>query len=336
MDDARALATAYAAPDAVLSPLSSTPSKRLYRINRPGRTPWLLLVAPPGSVADPRADARMLDFLARHGYPAPRVVRTTAGDTVCAGEQGQVLVTTFVEGAALPADREAYTRLGQAVGRLHVLPASAAQPPLRPAGMLPRNELAFARRQLATVRDRVPAALAARFEALAAACRADAWADGLPAVLLHNDCHPANAIQTPDGQVVLIDWEGAGLGPAIIDLGFLLVSCAVPLPAGWADALRPDSWAAAPQQAAWQTPAPDRALLAAVIDGYRRERVPSAAELALLPEALRFRSLVAAACALARQIDRGLAVDPEPWWSARLAAVDALAAEARQRLGAVL
>jgi len=58
------------------------------------------------------------------------------------------------------------------------------------------------------------------------------------------------------GEVVLIDWEGAGLGPAIIDLGFLLISCAIPLLVGW-----DDGTAALP----WQSPAhPPRLRLLAV------------------------------------------------------------------------
>lgn len=43
----------------------------------------------------------------------------------------------------------------------------------------------------------------------------------LPTVIIHNDYHPANIIQTTGGQLVPVDWEGAGLGPAVIDVGFL-------------------------------------------------------------------------------------------------------------------
>jgi len=45
---------------------------------------------------------------------------------------------------------------------------------------------------------------------------------------------------------------------------------------------------------------------------------------------MRFRSLVAAACSLAQQIQRGLREEPSRWWWARYAASDALAEQARQ------
>ncbi len=57
-------------------------------------------------------------------------------------------------------------------------------------------------------------------------------------MIIHNNCHPGNAIRTADGKVVLIDWEGAGWGPAVLDVGFLLISCDTEAP--WTPRLEAD------------------------------------------------------------------------------------------------
>jgi hypothetical protein len=50
---------------------------------------------------------------------------------------------------------------------------------------------------------------------------ADDCAD-LPHAFVHPDFVPDNAIVTPDGETVVIDWAGAGRGPRLPSLGFLL------------------------------------------------------------------------------------------------------------------
>lgn len=39
---------------------------------------------------------------------------------------------------------------------------------------------------------------------------------------MHPDFVPANAIATPDERLVIVDWTGAGRGPRLWSLGFLL------------------------------------------------------------------------------------------------------------------
>ena len=180
------------------------------------------------------------------------------------------------------------------------------------AGMLPRTELAAALSWLAEVRDALSPTHRMRHDRLVAACHTIDLLEDLPTVLIHNDCHPGNSIQTPDGKAVLIDWEGAGRGPAIVDIGFLLVSCEI-------EAFGPNRL----------TPDPNR--MAAVINGYCRHHRLTPRELERLPDAVRFRAVIACAGGLWSMIREGRASDGADWAWARYAAAVEIAARAREQ-----
>jgi thiamine kinase-like enzyme len=93
----------------------------------------------------------------------------------------------------------------------------------------------------------------------------------LPPAIIHGDSWAGNAVQTATYQTILIDWEPSGQGLAILDLGRLLLHCHQTLAA---PTTIPAS--VSPQ------------FIAAVVDGYCQERVPTALERAMLLEAIRF------------------------------------------------
>jgi Ser/Thr protein kinase RdoA (MazF antagonist) len=94
----------------------------------------------------------------------------------------------------------------------------------------------------------------------------------LPTTLIHGDCWAENGIRTQGECATLIDWECAGLGIAIADLGSLLLHCHF-------DQI--DNIDVAEYH-------PDPQRIAAVVRGYCRWRSPGAEELAALLEAIRF------------------------------------------------
>lgn len=296
-----------------LRPLVVTAEKRAYRVETAhGGLLVLRASAQVRAAIDAQAHAATLTFLAGQRYPAARVVADRAGAAVVEAEGWQLLVTTFVEGAPLAFTSASLHLLGARLGELHALdPAAAARavPPLRRAGMLPTNELAWALGQLRAVEALVPQLRRARYDWLLGAIDALDRCEGLPIVIIHNDAHPGNAIVAPDGEVVLIDWEGAGFGPAILDLGFLLSSAEIAPP--WAPPLPPDP-----------------ARLRAIIAGYRQHRQLNGAELARLPDAIRFRALVFGAVDFAARVRANTRDDELPWWLARYNAATTLAARA--------
>ena len=294
-----------------LRPLVVTAEKRAYRVETAHGGPLVLRASAQVRAAiDAQAHAATLAFLAGQRYPAARVVIERAGAVVAEAEGWQLLVTTFVEGAPLAFGSAHLHLLGARLGELHALDpvaAALAVPPLQRAGMLPTNELAWALGQLRVVEALVPQSRRARYDWLLGAIDALDRCEGLPIVVIHNDAHPGNAIVAPDGAVVLIDWEGAGFGPAIVDLGFLISSCDISVP--WAPPLPPDP-----------------ARLRAIIAGYRQHRQLNDAELARLPDAIRFRALVFGAVDFAARVRANTADAELPWWLARYNAAPSLAA----------
>jgi Ser/Thr protein kinase RdoA (MazF antagonist) len=263
-----------------------------------------------------RGDGAVLRWVAQRGIPAERVVPTLEGEDAVALGEWSVLVTGFVAGA--PADRSPATlrRLGDALGRLHALPpppeATLAAAVGRAGGATPANDLPFGRGCLERVAGRVPPHLAGEYAALRGALAATGDGAGLPQRLSHNDCHLGNALQTAEGEVVLIDWAGSGQWPRVAALGVLLFSCAVQAPGE----------------------APGGGGLAAVepvLEGYRRHVTLTAAEVAYLPQAVRFRPAVIAARELATAIEAGQTPDAAGW-GARYGEAEAVAARASAAL----
>lgn len=43
--------------------------------------------------------------------------------------------------------------------------------------------------------------------------------DNFPQALIHTDINPGNSVQRPDSSIVLVDWDDAGIGTRVLDLG---------------------------------------------------------------------------------------------------------------------
>ncbi|MFC7619526.1 phosphotransferase enzyme family protein [Microlunatus sp. GCM10028923] len=274
--------------------------------------------------------AAVLSALDRAGFPVPPVLTDRNGRTVTEfrsdTETVQILIIGYVEGRPTPFHPEPLGRLGGALGQLHrdgsaAIQAAAGPPAGLPvvdrAGMLPAGELRFGLSRLAAAGGRGTAAERVVADRLIAACRAGLdFGHGLTSVFLHGDAHPWNSLLAADGSVIMIDWDSSGPGPAVIDLGFLAVSCAT---GGLTGPLA----------------APDPARLSAMAAGYRREFTLSDADLDALPFAVAFRVLVAAAVGFGTLLAAGRSPLNEPsirWSLDRLSAAPRIADDLRRLL----
>ncbi|HEX3874649.1 MAG TPA: SAM-dependent methyltransferase [Solirubrobacteraceae bacterium] len=199
----------------------------VFRVDQHSRPSWVARVfqaARPPEAAE--RDAQILRGLERIGFPAERCAHPEPVST----HDGQaVLVTEFLAGRKPAARPRTFRALGDLLGRLHTLPAGPAST-ARPGGAWhhlaleggPRDELAAAGALLDDARRRVRSEHHALYETLRQAlARADDCHD-LPHALTHPDFVHANAVAGPDGEIAMIDWTGAGRGPRLSSVGFLL------------------------------------------------------------------------------------------------------------------
>jgi aminoglycoside phosphotransferase (APT) family kinase protein len=187
-------------------------------VYRVGGQDWVARVFPEmRSLADVAGDADILRKLEDGGFPAERC----AHDEPVSEFGGRaVLVTEFVEG--VPADKpgRTFAYLGALLGRLHARDGAG----LRPGG-------AWHHLASGTPTDEIDAVLKLIDDhvLLDEVCELDDCAD-LPHAFVHPDFVPANAITTAEDKVVIVDWTGAGRGPRLWSLGFLLWSAGMRSP----------------------------------------------------------------------------------------------------------
>jgi Ser/Thr protein kinase RdoA (MazF antagonist) len=192
---------------------------------------WVARVFSPQRPVDAVAgDADVLRWLAGHDYPAERCATaepvSTLGDCT-------VLVTEAV--AAVPRAQRRQTikdaggirGLGELLGVLHTLPLDGA--PARPGGGWhhmadgsPADELAAAAQWLEAAEADASFRDVAHYGALADALEFADGGDGLPQSFTHPDFVLANVVAAAGPAMVLVDWAGAGRGPRLSALAFLL------------------------------------------------------------------------------------------------------------------
>jgi Ser/Thr protein kinase RdoA (MazF antagonist) len=194
----------------------------IYRIHDSRDHVWLLRLLRLPHAADAFMETgRMLQWLEQQQYPVPHLFTTRHRQIVGVLDGWASLLLSYVDGTVLDITSTDFALFGYTLGRLHSLSLPAGSS-LRPSRWHPAL-LAETARKLAAGQDRVPASI----QPFVAAMR-----DSLAPIvgyfhdlrLTHGDCWYKNAIKTADQGVVLIDWDGAGVGLPILDLGYLLLT----------------------------------------------------------------------------------------------------------------
>ncbi len=295
-----------------LEPLLLKPDKRIFKITTDKGITWVVRAyAPDTSRIEVEDYIRNLLFLEKHNFPAERLIRTKAQENFVEVDDWNFLVTSFVSGKKLDSSSESFKLLGETLGKLHSINlADSLEIPK--SKMLPRKEINYALSELAKVKSQVPENLISRFEYLESELNKLNFGEDLPEVFIHSDCHPSNAVRVNLGEVVLFDWQESGLGPAVMDLAYLLLSCDRMAPWLHQDALNdPDPW---PEER-----------IKAVIEGYKKYFTLTQKDLNLLPDMLRFRSLIFGAVNFSRLVKGQTKDDESLWWWKRFNASNEIA-----------
>jgi Ser/Thr protein kinase RdoA (MazF antagonist) len=273
--------------------------------------------------------ARTLALLAEAAYPAPRPVRTRTGELVGVAGTWLTWATSFAAGPVARPTLGQLRQVGAALGHLHLIAAVPGVVRISdgPPGLAPRHPAAAVPASLARL-DWAPGALPAAWQPMHAQVRTvlaevAAMADTVPETIVHGNVWARHVVQSSPSAVSLVGWEAGGLGLAVLDLGNALIEC-------HRDAARPED---RPERSPI-TPSPSR--IAALAQGYARVRVPSAAELELLPAAAAFTAAVISSVHLELALAGGVAgpvLDARlAWLQNRLSVAGAVAAIARDCL----
>jgi len=259
---------------------------RMFRVEQSGELPMVLFAAHDDLVNNRtfrwqsnqcvsdwlQQRAQLLLFLAEQAYPAPRVLPSLEGALMVRYQQWNLLLTTFIEGRTSLVTPENMSLLASTLGQLHHLSLSSFSPSAS-AWWNSSYSLPHALERLQSVQGDVPASYWGLYEQCRETLRTiqHLWLT-LPQALIHGDCWAPNGVRLPDSQeVVLIDWEGAGKGPAILDLGSFLLHCQDDEHGALAETM-------------------NESRISAVVQGYSQWRIPSSPEIDLLLDAIRFRS----------------------------------------------
>ncbi len=219
------------------------------------------------------SQAALLTYLEHQEYFAPHVLHTLAGSSVALYENWMALMVSYVDGMLADFSPEQLTLLGTQIGKLHAQSEHILDNPYRSA--FPYSRLHPQQLQIsasyAPQEEQLPEVLRELYQASIATIATLQQAVQLPITLLHGDCWPHNAVIDENRRLTLIDWDCAGLGPAILDVGYLLLSCHLgkpQLPMMHADPL----------------------LIEAVMRGYYQQRQLTKYELSVLREAVHFET----------------------------------------------
>ena len=205
----------------------------VWRVDRHDGPSWVARLFPATRPMEAVAgDAEVLRWLADHDFPAERCATP---QSVSVLEGRGLLVTEYVQ--AVAGDRReairdlgGLRRLGALLGRLHTLPEGpgavtregGAWHHLAEGG--PHAEISAALKQLDDAEGLVPAGQRRVYEELRGEIASLDDGQGLPAALIHPDFVLPNVVASPDRGLVLVDWAGAGRGPRLWSLAFLLLA----------------------------------------------------------------------------------------------------------------
>jgi Ser/Thr protein kinase RdoA (MazF antagonist) len=248
----------------------------IYRVECDGAGDWVFRVcSQDGPMNWYIKPAAVLLFLEQQSYMAPRVERTLSGELIGTYKGWWTFMTTFIEGTLVDYSPESLRSLGKITGKLHALSPEAAAtmaPQVQASWKQPQEAVPECLQLLNQVDDHVPVELRSFCDEVRASLeRIGDAAKSMPETVIHGDCWPGNVVRTVDGNVVLVDWDGAGFGPPVLDVGSLLLTCHF-------------------NQPNYPSIKPDVSSIAAIVDGYCQERVLTACELDVLEDAVRFNS----------------------------------------------
>lgn len=171
---------------------------------------FVFKIADPSKDTDAVAkDMNILRFLGDVGYPAPRILPTSNGEDFIKINENIIYALSLIDGTEPQQTVQNYKLLGIATATLHNLRGYAITTNFTTDNEIPKM---LARAKLYNM-DPLYEELVRNLPNFSQ----------LPSCVIHTDIGAHNSIQQPDGSIVLIDWDDAGIGTRVLDIGFPLI-----------------------------------------------------------------------------------------------------------------
>jgi Ser/Thr protein kinase RdoA (MazF antagonist) len=164
---------------------------------------------PAKSEATVLKDTQILRFFEGASYPAPRLLLSKAGTNYTQHEGKYIYAFSYLEGHEPESTAENYAKLGEATARLHSLQGYTIPTDFTAKAEVPIMLERAKKFNMDTHYSELVQALP-DFERF-------------PTCLIHTDIGSHNSIELATGEIELIDWDDAGIGTRILDLGFPLI-----------------------------------------------------------------------------------------------------------------
>ncbi len=213
-------------PFAIETAFSTNGQRQAYRVRGASGCCVVKLTDPGRKEITVRADVGTPAYLTAQGFPAPRPLAGRDGRLYYPYGDRFVYLYEHIPGEHPRPCAAFYQRFGELLARLHSLQVSSETPrsAYRPEESLPivREALLRADSFTGEVDLLSPDARRAILPELLEKIDCFPSFDRLPQAIIHTDPWLENLIETPTGDLYLIDWEDAGVSYPLLDVGYVL------------------------------------------------------------------------------------------------------------------
>jgi Ser/Thr protein kinase RdoA (MazF antagonist) len=189
--------------------LKKSGDRTVYKVSADEGTFIVKITDPAKSEATVLKDTQILRFFEEVEYPAPRLLLSRAGTNYVLHNGKCIYALSYLDGHEPERNVENYAKLGEVTARLHSLQGYT----------IPTDFTAEVEIPTMLVRAE-KFNIDGRYKALVKALPDFSH---FPTCLIHTDIGSHNSVQLTNGEIELIDWDDAGVGTRILDLGFPLI-----------------------------------------------------------------------------------------------------------------
>ncbi len=201
--------------------LNQRDQQRVFRLNTSEGTALTLRLCPPShSYEQVQADTEALLYLSRQHYPAPTLRLTRTAQPAFEWQTSSwAYAHDFIEGKQPEWNLATLEEVAKLLGRLHLLNDNTQPFPTKVNWLDDLNQV-IERTESCT--NHVIWGQPAREVATILSSLPSLALQDLPNGIMHGDVHEGNLLRNPAGQLFLLDWEHAGIGPLLLDLALVL------------------------------------------------------------------------------------------------------------------